>query len=172
MLKPDSLRAALTAAIVGADGARLLERDPDKLAIFIDKGRIAARPRNPETNALGFEWRYRLVALLTDFTGDVDAVAFAVIMWIAENQRELLEDFAAGSEAVKFEADVIDSSTIDLQLELELTEAVAATPIEGGYSLEHRAEPYATPPFEDLTEAWPFNRLVVGGRVIFDKTGG
>lgn len=167
MLKPDSLRAALTAAIVDADGVKLLERDPHKLAIFIDKGRIAGR----RGGSLGFEWRYRLTAILTDFTGNVDVVALTVMLWLADNQPEALENHASGNEAVKFDADIIDGSTIDLALELELSEAVDATPrAEGGFSLVHRPEPVACPPFDDVPADTPLLQFYIGDELILDFT--
>jgi len=167
MLKPDSLRQALTDAIVDADGVKLLERDPGKLAIFIDKGRIAGRAGG----SIGYEWRYRLTAILTDFTGNVDVVALAVMLWVAKYQPELLENHDSGNEAVKFDADVIDSETIDLALELELNEAVDAKPREGGgFDLVHRPEPVATPPFDDVPDETTLLKFYLGDELILDAT--
>lgn len=168
MLKPASLRAALVAALVDATGARILERDPDKLKIFIDKGRIAGR----YGGAVGYEWRYRLQAILTDFTGNPDAVALAVMLWLAENEPATLQNHQLGNEAVKFEADIIDAETIDLALELELSEAVDAVPREaGGFELVHRGEPDPCPPFDDVPPTTPIAQFYIGPDLIFDNTG-
>ncbi len=168
MLKPDSLRAALAASIVDDDGVRVLERDPEKLAVFIDKGRIAARPRRAN-GGLGYEWRYTLNVVLTDFQGSPDAVAVAVVLWLAVHQPEALADHQAGNSAVKFEADIIDAKTIDLALELELNEAVDVTPrAGGGFDLVHRPEPELCPPFDDVPETTPLQQLYVGDRLIID----
>lgn len=170
MLKPDSLRAALTAAIVDESGVRVLERDPDKLAVFIEKGRIAARPQR-EGGGLGYEWRYTLHAVLTDFQGNPDAVAVAVILWLAVHQPEALANHASGNEAVKFEADVIDAQTVDLALELELNEAVDVVPREGGgFDVVHRPEPNPCPPFDEVPETTPLQQLFVADRLIFDTS--
>jgi hypothetical protein len=167
MLKPDSLRAALTGGLRDSSGAKILERDPDKLAIFIDQGRIAARG----AGSFGFEWRYRLNAVLTDFPADmVDGVALIVTLWLAENQPEVLLNHQAGNEAVKFEADIIDASTIDLSLELELNEAVdARARADGsGYDVTHRPEPNPTPPFDDVPDGTPLRRFYIADSLIFD----
>lgn len=163
MLKPDSLRAALTEALVDADGVKLLERDPDKLRIFIDQGRIAAH----YGGGVGFEWRYRLNAILTDFAGDVDVVALAVICWVARYQPELLQNHNSAAEAVKFEADVIDATTIDLSLELELNEAVVSRPrAGGGFDLVHLAEPDPTPPFDGVPDDTRLAQFFIGDSLV------
>jgi len=167
MLKPDSLRAALTAAIVDDDGIKTLERDPAKLAIFIDQGRIAGRAGGSK----GFEWRYRLQAILTDFTGNVDVVALTVMLWLAENQPETLQNHQAANEAIKFDADIIDASTIDLALTLELNEAVDAVPRPGGgFDIVHRLEPDATPPFDDVPADTPLLQFYLHDELILDFT--
>jgi len=165
MLKPNSLRAALTASLVDADGVKILERNPEKLAIFIEQGRIAGRLGG----SIGFEWRYKLTAILTDFTGDVDAVALIVMLWLAEHQPELLGNHQAGNEAVKFDADIIDASTIDLQLELELNETVDAKPrAGGGYDVTHRAEQIAWPNFEGVPAGTRLEKFYLSDSLILE----
>src|ERR1043165_4849119 len=83
MFKPGSLRGELTDAIVGADGARIFERDPAKLKVWADKGRIAAR-LGP---ARGFEYRYRLNVFVEDFAGDEDAIVILITDWVSRHQR-------------------------------------------------------------------------------------
>jgi hypothetical protein len=168
MLKPDSLRRALTEGLVDAAGVRFLERDPHRLAIFIDKGRIAGRA----TGSIGFEWRYRLQAILTDFPASlVDSVALVVMLWLREHQPETLLNHTSGNDAVIFEADIIDADTIDLALELELNEAVDARPRDtGGFDLVHRAEPNPTPPFDDVPDTTPIGQFYLGDALIFDNT--
>ena len=66
MLKPDSIREALTAAL--PDYAR----DPDRLAIFAEKGRIATRPTAPGARLLQYLRRSTLLEseFLAEMTGD------------------------------------------------------------------------------------------------------
>lgn len=169
MLKPDSLRQALTDGLRDSSGARFLAHDPDRLQIFISKGRIAGRDAGP----MGFEWRYQLEAILTDFPAElVDVVALIVMVWLRTQQPELLVNHQAGNEAIKFDADIIDATTIDLALTLELNEAVEARPrAGGGFDLVHRAEPDPTPPFDGVPDGTILGEFYLGGTLVFDATG-
>lgn len=62
MLKPDSLRRALT------DAVTVLNTSPEMLRIFVDNGSIASTL----ATSLSFEKRYTLNVIVTDFTGDFD----------------------------------------------------------------------------------------------------
>ena len=141
MLKPDRLRAALVEAVPE------FSRDPDRLAIYIDQGRIATRlyPGNHS-----FEYRYRLRATLLDFTGHPDIVMLAIVRWLAVEQPELLQNHDSGKEAVAFEADILGEGKIDLDITLQLTEAVvlSARP-GGGHDIVHVEEPALAQP-DDL----------------------
>lgn len=163
MLKPDSLRAALVAAIPD------LAKDPDRLKIFIDKGRIASRmayaPAHPQ---LSFEWRYRLNAILQDFKGDPDGVMIVVLAWLHVHQPELLQNAQRSQEAILFEADIIDAGTVDLSIELDLTEAVKVQPLANGQGHEatHLAEPPAIPEFAGVPRWTPLKEIYRQGELI------
>ncbi|HEX8402227.1 MAG TPA: phage tail protein [Allosphingosinicella sp.] len=157
MLKPDLLRAALVAAVPE------LARDPDKLTLFVEKGRIAARagPAN------GFEYRYQLQAVLLDFTGHPDAVMIAVLNWIHDHQPELLLNHSAGNEAISFDADIIDADTIDLAFTLELNEAVTFTPrAGGGFDATHRGEPQLVDALLGIPATTLLGEIYLGGELI------
>lgn len=166
MLKPDSLRAALTAAMPA------LARDPDKLAIFIDKGRIAGRMRSaPDYPNIGFEYRYQLNAVLLDFTGHPDAVFVAVMLWLHDNQPDLLQRHAP--EPIAFDADVIDAKTIDLSFKLELSETVRAVPLDGGgMEMIHLPEPPAIDEFEGVSRWTPLEAIYVAGELVAGEPPG
>lgn len=138
MRKPDSLRAALTAAFVDESGRRFL-REPDRLLTFIDKGRLAIR----HGEALGYEWRYRLRLVLLDFPAHLpDAVAAVMAVWLRDHQADLLQNHGRGDAAVSFEVDRIDDKTVDLELQVELSEAVrlVARPA-GSFEVHYLPEP-------------------------------
>lgn len=144
MLKPDLLRAALVSTVPD------LERNPEKLSIFIDKGRIASR-LGPTP---AFEYRYRLNAVLLDYRGHPDSVMIALLLWIRIHQSELLANQGKGENAIVFEADIIDANTIDLSIELELTERVGVTPrLGGGFEAIHFGEPVQSDSFSDAPPA-------------------
>ncbi|SRZ94714.1 Tail completion protein R (GpR) [Shigella sonnei] len=68
MLKPDSLRRALT------DAVTVLKTSPEMLRIFVDNGSIASTL----ATSLSFEKRYTLNVIVTDFTGDFDLLIVPV----------------------------------------------------------------------------------------------
>jgi len=164
MLKPASLRNVLTGAVPE------LKRDPALLRIWSDKGRIAGRLGGP----LGFEYRYRLNVLIIDFTGSEDAIAIAIVNWLREHQPDLLLNHDRGDQAVPFEVEVIDTKTVDLLFELELSETVRVIPRDaGGFDAVHEPEPSLddlllgepigglTPPRPPLTQIYFGDTLIL-----------
>lgn len=135
MIKPASLRAAIVA--LQPD----LARDPDKLVMWVDQGSI----RSNSTKALGFAYRYRLNVMLVEFAGAPSIIVLAVTNWLRENQPERV---VPGQEAFAIEVDMIDSKTVDLQLQIQLDENVLVSRREdGGFDLQHLSEP--VPLFDD-----------------------
>lgn len=132
MIKPASLRAAITAA------APELKTDPDKLLVFVDQGKVVATG----TVSLSFEYRYTLNLILTDFAGDADAVMVALLAWVKLNQSELVENAEQRKNGISFEVDHLNNSTCDLSITLALTEAVKVTQdAAGAYQVKHAQEP-------------------------------
>ena len=80
MLKPDSLRRALT------DAVTVLKTSPEMLRIFVDNGSIASTL----ATSLSFEKRYTLNVIVTDFTGDFDLLIEPVLAWLRENQPDIM----------------------------------------------------------------------------------
>lgn len=147
MRKHQSFRAALV------DVFPNLATDADKLAVFVEKGRIAAR-HGPE---LGFEYRYRLITILTDFAGDTNAVMLATLLWIRQHQPELLLNHTTGAEAITFDAVILDDKTVDLEIAFDVSEGLTATPRPGGgFALGYQPEP----PIEDTFGGVPLGTLV------------
>jgi hypothetical protein len=164
MLKPDSLRAAITAACPD------LRRDPEKLALFVDKGRIATRHGAP----LAFEYRYQLLAILTDFPADQpNALMLAVILWLRVHQPELILNHGTGNEAFTFDCVVIDDKTVDLEIRLaELSEAVKVTPrAGGGHDFEFVPEPSLDEAFPGVPEDALLQEILSGGEPLFPPSG-
>lgn len=129
MIKPDSLRQAIAVAVPE------LARDPDRLLMWIDRGRL----RSHQTGSFGFEYRYTLNLTVLDFATSPSALMIAVIAWLRTNQPELL---AVNTDAFEFEADILDNKCIDLGLKLELSEQVSVEQREdGGFDLQHLSEP-------------------------------
>jgi hypothetical protein len=136
MNKPDNLRAHLLAAVPE------LRHNPDRLLIFIDNGKV----RCTAAAGLSFEYAYDLQIILTDFAGHPDSVILPLLGWLRVNQSELLANLDKSADGIKFEADVIDNSKVDMSLSLPLTERVIVKKqADGTYSAKHATEPQYTP---------------------------
>lgn len=134
MYKPQSLRDHITRQVPA------LARDPDKLSLFIKDGRLASTG----TQSLSFEYAYTLEITVLDYAGHPDTVFVPVLQWLKVHQRELFDNPDTQSRAVKFEAEYLNHSAIDLLIHIDLTERVIArqpsTP-GGPVQLHHAPEP-------------------------------
>ena len=119
MKKPDLLRAAITALLPE------LGRDPDRLAMWVEKGKVIAR----QGAQRGFAWEYDLIVLISGYAGDPDVIMFTVCEWLRAQQPDLL---ASGAEGIPFEVDILDAGAVDVQITLSLNEAVTAAPGDAG----------------------------------------
>lgn len=105
-------------------------RNPDKLAVFVENGRLAARigadeVAGPVPAMRGFEYRYELVVLALDFDGARQNELFwCVLDWIREWQPELLLNPRTIAENFTFQVDVLDTGLADVSIRLALNEAI------------------------------------------------
>ncbi|WP_051219411.1 phage tail protein [Oceanobacter kriegii] len=113
------------------DHVPALKRSPDDIAVFADKGKI----HYSAERELHFQYSYRAIVIITGLALHADAVFVPLILWCKKNQTDLQHD------ALEFMADPIDGNSIDLRIEIPLTEAVRVEQVEGGYSTSHPAEP-------------------------------
>lgn len=114
MKKPDSLRTHMLNAV------KELQRDPDRMLIHTDNGKI----RCPMSNGLSFEYEYELSFILTEYAGELDAVMIPLLNWVRVNQSELLVNLEKNTNAFKFETVLLDNSKVDLALSFPITERV------------------------------------------------
>ncbi len=132
MNKPESLRTHLLNCVPD------LKRNPDRLLIFIDNGKI----RCTAAASLSFEYGYQLQIILTDFAGHPDSIMLPLLSWVREHQSELLTNLDRSAEGIRFEADVIDQSKVDMSITLALTERVAVKKRDdGSFDVIHLPEP-------------------------------
>ncbi|WP_153785686.1 phage tail protein [Pseudomonas sp. EMN2] len=130
MNKPDSLRAHLLQAVP--------DLQEDRLLMFIDEGKV----RCTGAESLSFEYGYNLQIILTDYAGHPDAVMVPLLGWLKVHQSELLHNLDKSKEGVKFEADILDRTKVDLSITLPLTERViVGTDGQGGTTIQHAGEP-------------------------------
>lgn len=121
-----------------------LDRNPDKLHMFVNKGRVSAQ----HGGNLSFEQHYQLEIIVTDFGESLDVLNVPLLIWISEHQADILLNPDAKTKAVEFEAEIIDASKADIRITIELSERVIVQPAAGGgYTCAHVDEP----PLPDLT---------------------
>ena len=137
MNKPDSLRRLLASAVP------YLKRDPDKLHIFIDEGRVAATA----APSLSFEYAYTLNAIVTDFAGHPDTLMVPILDWLKRHQPEMLLNPDRMRDGFTFEADILNHKTVDLSIKLKLTERVGVRDdaSTGQRTITHFDEPPVDP---------------------------
>ncbi|WP_269503721.1 phage tail protein [Burkholderia sp. IMCC1007] len=131
MNKPDSLRAALTAAIPE------FARDPDRLHVFIEHGSIAVTA----AQSLSFEYAYTLDIVVTDYAGHADNLMVPIIAWLKVNQPEMLLNRDLCRDGFRFQAEQLDNGKSDVEILLKLTERVGVLEKPGGYETRHFDEP-------------------------------
>lgn len=132
MNKPENLRAHLLATIAE------FKHNPDRLLIFINNGKV----RCTAAPSLSFEYSFDLQIILTDFAGHPDSVMLPILGWLSVNQSELLENLDKVKNGIQFEADILDTSKVDLSLTLPLTERViVGRDDQGNTTVKHAGEP-------------------------------
>ncbi|WP_085598198.1 phage tail protein, partial [Pseudomonas sp. B6(2017)] len=125
--------------------------NPDRLLIFIDNGKV----RCTAAASLSFEYSYDLQVILTDFAGHPDSVMVPLLAWLRVNQSELLENLDKSAEGIKFEADLLDKSKVDMSLSLPLTERVVVrTDDAGNVTISHPGEPQRNLDLADGPGEW------------------
>lgn len=132
MKKPASLRAAIAALMPE------MARDPDRLAMWVERGQVRAR----QTRQRGFAWEYDLIIVAENYTLAPALLFFLICDWVRTNQPDLL---ATTHPGFPFEVDVIDDRTFDVRITLPLSEVVTATQTATGWQLEVQDEPVHFP---------------------------
>ncbi|NKI74933.1 phage tail protein [Dickeya sp. CFBP 2040] len=131
MQKPQSLRLALTTALP------LLS---NRLQFRIQEGEIAAL----QEPSLSFEYRYQLLLTLNNFTDNPDTLFVTLLLWVRQNQPDLLTRESIRNKGISFTIDNHADNTSTLSVRLNLTERNRVT--EQNQTLQVHYEPEPTPP--------------------------
>ncbi|MGC0152679.1 phage tail protein [Chromobacterium vaccinii] len=133
MNKPASLRAALEAALPE------LRDNPDRLQMLVEDGGISTAP-----GRLSFGYRYTLKTLILDYAGHLDQVIIPLRAWIEQNEPPLIQNAELREKGFRFEVDWVKADAVDLQITLQLSEAVRVERLPGGdIRATHLGEPVA-----------------------------
>lgn len=156
MKKPADLRAHLTQWVPD------LAHNPDKLHVFIEKGAIATKLGS----GLGFEYRYTVQMVITDFAEPADVLVVPLLVWLQTNQPDLLQDTTKRDKAISFVAEIIDNDKVDIELTLDLSERVLVRDVPAGFECEHLGEPQ----LPDLSGTLPW-QVYLKGELIATSNG-
>jgi hypothetical protein len=126
MRKAADLRDYLAGAVPS------LEKNPDRLVVYIPKGAIACR-----AGSLSFEWRYDVEITVIEFADHPDTLIVPLLAWISLHQPDLLQNPERADSAIRFEAEVVDHDKADVQLTVSLSERVVVRAKADGYDAVH-----------------------------------
>ena len=115
MKKPQLLRDHITRACPD------LATNPEKMTVFVEGGNIV----HTGTPALSFEYRYTVNVVITDWADSTDTLVVPVIAWLKRHQPDLFDNPERRAKGFRFVAEIIDHNTVDVSIELDLTETVA-----------------------------------------------
>ncbi len=156
MYKPNSLRAHLSLAVPE------LARDPDKLSILVRNGRVISTG----VPSYSFQYAYTLQIVVLDYASAADAVVLPMLVWMRKHQPEVFDNEDQRAKAIRFEVEYNNTQSVDLMIELDLTERVIVTPQPdqplGQYNIRHVPEPLH-PGIHELPEHWEF--WVAGSKI-------
>lgn len=137
MLKPDSLRKALT------DAVPVLRKNPEMLRLFIDNGKI----NSTLAASLSFEKQYTLNVVVTDFSGDFDLLLVPVLAWLREQQPDIMTSEEGRKKGFTWYADINTDNSFDISISLLLTERTIVKQVDNALHVECIPEP--APPEPD-----------------------
>lgn len=143
MRKPIDLRQHLTAALPD------LRRDPERLVMTVTGGQIQATA----VPKLAWQYAYTLRMIFLDWTLHSDVIMAPLLVWVHQHQNELLAN--PDKKGIRFDAEYLNTESMDLVVYLDLTERVIAKELAeplGAMELVHLDD---TPPmFMPKREHW------------------
>lgn len=138
-----------------------LASNPQALSIFVKDGRFGDVLRDPgDPLIIGYAYTVRI--LLIDFAGDLRELSAALWAWLDLHQPDIAQN-AVRRESVRFEVELLDNATADVQIDVPLTESARFTTRPGGgFVVDEVAEASADP----VLHPGPWG-AVLGNDVIF-----
>ncbi|MBI0277274.1 phage tail protein [Hafnia alvei] len=132
MIKTDLLRQMM------ANAMPRFKTDPESLEIYVSEGVLVS---SAALRSASFEYRYVMEVLLMDHPADdVDAAMLAVELWAQNYQPDLLINAERWHDGVKFQAQILSDSTVDLLLKIRTTEIVIVEAVNGKPQFKHVAD--------------------------------
>lgn len=105
-----------------------LKKNPEKLITFIEDGQIEYwRGVN-----LSHNYTLPVRLIVTDYRGDIDQVVIAVLAWLSYREPGI-----DPQNAISFEAEMLNNSSFDLAITVNISERVIVKVRESGFEVEH-----------------------------------
>lgn len=114
-----------------------LKDNPEKLYLFVDDGSIIATYEP----SLSYEYNYSLNIIIEAFPDDQNIIFAVVLEWLKEHQPDILANPDKRATGIRFEADILNSQSANISIDLKLTERVIVVMKEGKYYVEAVNEP-------------------------------
>lgn len=135
MIKPQSLRAALTASL---DVRHHISQNADRLIMAASNGRLLTSGRPGQA----YQQAYTLQISLLDFAGQPEEVEIPLLVWLQRYQNDLISAAAAADTGLNLTYDLLEAGKYDIHIDLKLTETVAfSARSDGGYDVVFPEEP-------------------------------
>jgi hypothetical protein len=131
MLKPTQLREALTHSVPS------LTQNPDSLKLFIENGRVVST----QASSLSFEYQYALSLAITDYADDPDLIIVPTLLWLRENQPDMMASKEQRLTGFTFNIDTLSGSLCNISMTLQLTERVKVTQEDDALHIAYPGEP-------------------------------
>ena len=105
-----------------------LKIKPEDLLTFANDGQITSHQGDVNDH---FSISYDAKIIVTDYTGSADTLFYIVLQWLKANNAN------HSTTPIRFNADIINHKTSDVEIIVNLEENVGANPVEGGIQLVH-----------------------------------
>nr|WP_314121382.1 phage tail protein [uncultured Brevundimonas sp.] len=135
MRKPNSLRAALVAALDAKH--RFSERPADLHMVMQDATPVAdGRP------GMAYVWHYTLAIGFLDFTGSPDEIALPILTWLQRWQPDAFATADKLKNVFNLDVEFMADDIVDVMVRLKLSEVVSMVGRpDGGMDLTRPEEP-------------------------------
>lgn len=113
-----------------------LKIESDDLMIFADNGKIVS---SADGTNLHFEYHYNANIIITNFSGNPDMLVIWMLQWLEQYQPNHAD------EPFNFDADIINTDSVDLSLTAPLTSTVKVESAPEGLKIFHADDPNNNP---------------------------
>lgn len=113
-----------------------LKIEPEDLLVFADNGKIISSSDGTNQH---YDYEYKANIIITNYSGNFDQLTFWVLSWLKDKQPNHEPD------PINFEADIINTDSVDLSITLNLAETIKTEQTEDGLVLHHVDDPDTSP---------------------------